>query len=90
MLAVGGGCAIGTRVWRSLRASWACELTETVGVVLTDWMMTTVAKTESSSISRCFRWSATTPSGVGRGSVGLRDLAGGFAEAGWPNRASLG
>jgi hypothetical protein len=72
VLAVGEGEAIGTRVWRSLRASWACGLTETEGVVLTDWIMTMVARTESSRVSRCFRWSATTPSeAVGRDVVGL-------------------
>jgi len=81
VLAVGEGKAIGTMVWRSLRASWACGLTETVGVVLTDWIMTTVARTESNRVSRCFRWSATTPSeAVGRGGVGLWGLSCGFTD----------
>jgi hypothetical protein len=78
-------------VWRSLRASWACGLTKTVDEVLTDWMITMVARTESSKVSRCFRWSVATPSkAVGRGGVGLWDPTCGFAGAEWSKGALLG
>ena len=44
--------------------------------VLTDWMITTMARIESSNNSKCFRCSATTPSrAAGRGIEGLRVLA---------------
>ena len=69
-----GVWASGIKVWRSFRASCACGLIESVSAVLTDWMMTTVAKIESSSDSKCVRWSATTPArAVGSGVRGATE-----------------
>lgn len=70
------GWTSGIKEWRSFRASCACVLTEMVGVVLTDWMIMTVSRTESSKVSRCFRWSAIMPlRETGRDSEGLKGPA---------------
>lgn len=91
MLASFGVWANGIKVWMSFRASCACELIERVGAVLTDWMITIVARIESNSDSKCVRCSAITPwKAAGRGVERPAGLACGTGGSEWPMGALLG
>lgn len=90
MLASGRVQAGGIKVCRSFSASCACELIGIAGVVLTDWIMTTVARIESSSDSKCFRWSATASvRAAGRGVGRPTGLVCGRRGSMWPKGVLL-